>query len=159
MCGSVLAVAQGGTGKLPPRRPPPIQHPPIRKPPLIRVPILRISERRVRDIIVLDLQGKITAREGGPALRNALIRLIREGKKKILLNLAKVESIDTTEVEAMVSSYGSVEKAGGELKLCRPTRKVSEQIRQGTEAAKNQGILDLMSVTYENEQDALIAFR
>ena len=159
-----LALGQGGTGKLPPiRNPinrPPIRNPPPRNPPP-RVPDLRISERRVRDIVILDLAGRITGSEGGDVLRNAIRRLVRDGKKKILLNLAKVSSIDASEAEELVSIYVSVEKDGGQLKLCRPTTKVREQLTRkvqegpGVDFARSGLIFDM----FEKEQDALDSFR
>jgi anti-anti-sigma factor len=158
-----LAFAQGGTGKLPPRRnlpPPPIRNPPMRKNPPARISDLRISERRVRDIVILDLDGKITAREGGPALRNAIGRLIRDGKKKILLNLSKVSSIDASEAEEIVSTHSSVEKDEGQLKLCGLTRNVRDQFERGSQPGTIR-LVDfmLMNDTFEKEQDALSGFR
>src|SRR6476661_7601839 len=51
---------------------------------------LNISERQAGDITILDMDGKVTIGEGSVALRNTIRRLVGEGKKKILLNLAGV---------------------------------------------------------------------
>ena len=48
---------------------------------------LNISERQAGDVTILDMEGKVTIGEGSVALRNAIRRLLGEGKKKILLNL------------------------------------------------------------------------
>ena len=155
----ILTFAQGGTGKLPPRRNPPPRFPPIQNNPPPRAPDLKISERRVREIVVLDLNGKISSREGGPLLRNAIRRLVKDGKKKVLLNLAKVSSIDPSQVEEMVSTYSSVEKDGGQLKLCNPTTKVRDQLIKASGSGVTPGPVDLMSDTFETEQEALASFR
>ena len=49
---------------------------------------LNINERQAGDVTVLDMSGKITIGEGSVALRTAVRRLLEEGKKRILLNLA-----------------------------------------------------------------------
>ena len=55
---------------------------------------LNIEERQAGDVTVLDMKGKITIGEGSVALRTAVRRMLEEGKKKILLNLAGVGYID-----------------------------------------------------------------
>jgi anti-sigma B factor antagonist len=45
---------------------------------------LNINERQAGDVTVLDMSGKITIGEGSVSLRNAIRKLIEEGKKKIL---------------------------------------------------------------------------
>ena len=71
---------------------------------------LNILERQVGDITVLDMDGKITIGEGSVALRTAIRRLLEEGKKKILLNLAKVGYIDSSGIGELVSSYTTIGK-------------------------------------------------
>jgi len=131
----------------------------MRNPPQVRTPDLKISERQVRDVLVLDLDGRITAREGGAVLRNAIRRLVREGKKKILLNFARVGLIDATEAEELISTHRSVGKDGGQLKLSRPIAKVRLQLTRGSGPGVNNGTIDLMNDTFEKEQEALASFR
>ena len=50
---------------------------------------LNIRERQAGDVTILDLEGRITIGDGNVSLRNAIRRLIQEGKKKILLNLTQ----------------------------------------------------------------------
>ena len=57
---------------------------------------LTIRERQAGDVTVLDMSGRITIGEGSVALRSAVRRLLEEGKKNILLNLAGV-SLDQAE--------------------------------------------------------------
>jgi anti-sigma B factor antagonist len=57
---------------------------------------INISERQAGDVTVLDLNGKVTIGEGSVALRNAIRRLLGEGKNKILLNLGGVGYIDSS---------------------------------------------------------------
>ena len=83
---------------------------------------LNISERQVGDVTVLDMDGKITIGEGSVALRTAIRRLLEEGKKKSLLNLARVGYIDSSGIGELVSSYTAIGTAGGQLKLLNLTQ-------------------------------------
>jgi anti-sigma B factor antagonist len=87
---------------------------------------ITISERQAGDVTVLDLDGKVTIGEGSVALRNAIRRLLGEGKSKILLNLAGVGYIDSSGIGELVSSYTAVNKEGGTLKLLNLTQKIQD---------------------------------
>src|SRR5713226_10325967 len=87
---------------------------------------LNIKERQAGDVTVLDMDGKITIGEGSVALRTAIRRLLEEGKKKILLNLAKVSYIDSSGIGELVSSYTAINKDGGKLKLLNLTQRSEE---------------------------------
>ena len=78
---------------------------------------LNITERMAGDVTVLDMNGKITIGEGSVALRTAVRRMLEEGKKKILFNLAGVGYIDSSGIGELVSSYTAINKDGGQLKL------------------------------------------
>ena len=112
---------------------------------------LNIAERQVGDITVLDMDGKITIGEGSVALRTAVRRLLEEGKKKILLNLAKVGYIDSSGIGELVSSYTAIGKEdGGQLKLLNLTQKLQDLLT----------ITKLLTVfdVYESEEEALACF-
>jgi anti-sigma B factor antagonist len=80
---------------------------------------LDIKERQAGDVIILDMNGKVTIGEGSVALRGAIRRLLEEGKKKILLNLAGVGYIDSSGIGELVSSYTAIEP---DSKAARPAR-------------------------------------
>jgi len=111
---------------------------------------LNISERQVGDVTILDMDGKITIGEGSVALRTAIRRLLEEGKKKILLNLAKVSYIDSSGIGELVSSYTAIGKEQGQLKLLNLTQKLQDLLT----------ITKLLTVfdVYENEEEALTSF-
>jgi anti-sigma B factor antagonist len=111
---------------------------------------LNIAERQGGDVTILDMSGKITIGEGSVALRTAIRRLLEEGKKKILLNLAGVNYIDSSGIGELVSSYTAINKEGGQLKLLNLTQKLQDLLT----------ITKLLTVfdVYENEAEALSSF-
>ena len=74
---------------------------------------LNIKERQVGGVAILDLSGKITIGEGSVQLREAVRRLLDEGKKKILLNLGDVSYVDSSGIGELVSSYTTTNHNGG----------------------------------------------
>ena len=112
---------------------------------------LSIKERMVGEVTILDMDGKITIGEGSVALRGAIRRLLEESKKKILLNLGGVGYIDSSGIGELVSSFTSIGKEQGQLKLLNLSMKLKDLL----------GITKLLTVfdVYENESDALSSFK
>ncbi len=112
---------------------------------------LNIAERQAGDVTVLDMSGKITIGEGSVALRTAIRRLIEEGKKKILLNLAQVGYVDSSGIGELVSSFTTLNREGGQLKLLNLTQKIQDLL----------AITKLLTVfdTYDEESSALNSFK
>jgi len=111
---------------------------------------LNIRERQAGDVTILDMDGKITIGEGSVALRSAVRRLIEENKKKILLNLANVGYVDSSGIGELVSSFTTVQREGGQLKLLKLTQKIRDLL----------GITKLLTVfdSYDDESEALNTF-
>ncbi len=87
---------------------------------------MNISTREVSHVTIVDVNGRITLGDETGQLRDTIRSLIAEGKKKIVLNLAQVDYIDSSGVGELVSSYTAVRNAGGDLKLLSLTKKVHD---------------------------------
>jgi anti-sigma B factor antagonist len=111
---------------------------------------MKIETRTIGDVRVLDCSGKITLGEGTMAIRNAVRDILKNNGKKIILNLADVNYIDSSGIGELVSSYTTVANSGGSLKLLNLTKKIQELL----------AITKLLTVfqVFENEQSALASF-
>lgn len=78
---------------------------------------LTTATRKVDGVAVVDVTGRIILGEESAALRQVVNDLIASGDKKILLNLAHVDYIDSSGLGYLVSAFATVKKQGGELKL------------------------------------------
>jgi len=87
---------------------------------------LKINPREVAHVTILDIHGRIVLGDEIHQLRDAVRNLIKEDKKKIVLNLAGVDYLDSSGVGELVSSFTTVRNAGGELKLLNLTQKVQD---------------------------------
>ena len=89
---------------------------------------MKLTTRDVSGVTIVDLSGKITLGEGGLTLRDEVHKLLATGSKKIILNLADVNYIDSSGLGELVSAYTAVKNAGGELKLLNLTSKVRDML-------------------------------
>jgi anti-sigma B factor antagonist len=87
---------------------------------------MKIAKREVDHVTIVDLDGRIVLGDETEQLRSAVRELIAKGKKKIILNLAGVDYIDSSGVGELVASFTAVRNAGGELKLLNLTQKVHD---------------------------------
>jgi anti-sigma B factor antagonist len=111
---------------------------------------MKIDTRAVGDVHILDCSGKITLGEGTMATRNAVREVLKNGGKKIVLNLHDVNYIDSSGIGELVSSFTSVTNQGGSLKLLHLTKKIHELL----------AITKLLTVfqTFDDEQKAVSSF-
>jgi anti-sigma B factor antagonist len=88
---------------------------------------MTIDQRMVGSVAVLDLKGKLALGHGAGLLKDKVNSLIFQGHKQIVFNLADVPVIDSTGLGEIVASRVSViDKAGGQLKVCNLTKRVSD---------------------------------
>ncbi|HEY0003259.1 MAG TPA: STAS domain-containing protein [Pyrinomonadaceae bacterium] len=109
--------------------------------------MLKITERQIGDVTILDLEGNIIMGGGSAQLRDAIRRLIEEGRRKLLLNFSEVKYIDSSGIGELVSSSVILNRAEGQLKLLKIPEKVEEVL-----ALSN--ILSIFEI-YDDEAKAL----
>jgi anti-sigma B factor antagonist len=87
---------------------------------------MKIDVRTVGDVHILDCSGKLTLGQGTMIVRTAVLDILKLGGRKIILNLADVNYIDSPGVGELVSTYTTVANKGGQLKLLCLTKKIQE---------------------------------
>src|SRR3990172_2102998 len=78
---------------------------------------LRITSRQTDGVTILDLSGRIVLGEESNTLREALKGLANQGEKKVLLNLAGVNYVDSSGLGTLASGYITLANQQGKLKL------------------------------------------
>jgi anti-sigma B factor antagonist len=78
---------------------------------------MKVAKRRVGEVVVLDLHGRLVIGEGDKALREAVSALAESERTRVLLNLAGVTYVDSSVLSEIVRSYTTVTRDGGKLKL------------------------------------------
>ena len=111
---------------------------------------MRLSTRKIGDVVIVDIEGKILLGEGDVEIKQAVDDFLRQGDKNILLNLVRVPYIDSAGLGEIIRCFTAIRKSGGNLKLLAP----------------NQRVIDLLSITklvnvfdwYNDESSALASF-
>ena len=111
---------------------------------------LYINQRRVGEVVVLDLKGRVKVRGITVELHKAIRCLIEEGKSQFLLNLSGVTHIDSSGLGELVSCHVSAGSRGGVIKLAHLT----EQLEELLEITKLRTVFDI----YDDESKALSSF-
>ena len=111
---------------------------------------LNITGRQMDDVNILDLDGKILLGETNRQLHEAIYELIAEGKNRVVLNLEKVSSIDSSGLGEIVASFSTLAKAGGTLKLVN----IPERVTDVMTVTKLYTVFDV----YDSEADAVNSF-
>lgn len=111
---------------------------------------LNISTRKSGDVTIVDLSGKIALGESNRALHDAIKKLVEDGNKNLLLNLADVKVIDSSGLGELVAGYASAERNGGAMKMMNLSDRFIELIH----ITKLYTVFDV----FDNEADALASF-
>jgi anti-sigma B factor antagonist len=109
-----------------------------------------IKERVVGGVSVLDLSGKIVLGEGDVQVKERIKDLLSDGQRRILLNLAEVNYIDSAGLGTLIGSYTTAKRDGGSLKLVNLTKRIQDLL----------AITKLITVfeTFDSEAEALASF-
>jgi len=111
---------------------------------------LEISRSVREGVTILRLQGRLVAGEETTKLRDTVRDLAAEGVTNAVLDLEKVDYIDSTGLGGMVICFTTLRKAGGALKLLNLNRRNIELL-----------LLTKLSTVFEvfrDEQEAVNSF-
>jgi anti-sigma B factor antagonist len=111
---------------------------------------MKIVTRLIDGVEVVKISGRIELGEGSAAVREVLRDLLARGRKKIVLDLADVDYIDSAGLGALVSAFTSVRNEGGDLKLVYLTKKVQDLLQM----TKLYTVFDI----FDNETAAIKSF-
>lgn len=113
---------------------------------------LQISIRKSDEVTILDLRGRATIDAGESELLDGrLQKLVANGARKVLLNLADLTQIDSSGVSVIVGTCVSLRRQGGDLRILSPCGLVLEVFRV---------VRLLESIpSFEDEAQALASFR
>ena len=111
---------------------------------------MKFSSRKVGNVVVIDIEGKILLGDGDVEIKQAVDELLGKGERNILLNLARVPYIDSAGLGEIIRCFTAIRKNGGNFKLLSP----------------NQRLIDLLAITklvnvfdwYQDEASAVKSF-
>jgi anti-sigma B factor antagonist len=111
---------------------------------------MTVVERRVGDVTVLDLKGRLVFEDGDAVLRDRINALVEAGRLNILVNLRDVTYVDSCGIGILVAKYVSVRRKGGDLRFVYVTPKS----RRLLEITKLMGIFRV----FDSEEEGIASF-
>lgn len=112
---------------------------------------MNVSTRTREGVTVVDLEGKITIGRGDVALRDAVNAAIDDGSRAVVLNFAKVKSMDSSGMAELGAAYRRMDDLGGTIALSNVPSNVTEILRMTQ-------IITVFDV-YADEGEAVAAMR
>ena len=85
---------------------------------------MELKESLWDDVAVLTLTGRLMGGSDSLALHDKVHSLLEDGIKRVVLDLAKVDWMNSSGLGALMASLTTLRNAGGELKLADVTKKI-----------------------------------
>ena len=110
---------------------------------------MKIEARRVGDVLVIDMIGRLDSPSAGEA-EDSLLRIVKGEDGRVLLNLGKVEYATSAGLRVIMRLARLLQENRGELTICGARGVVRDALE----------IFDLRSLmkTYDTEKEAFAAF-
>jgi anti-sigma B factor antagonist len=111
---------------------------------------MEITKRKVGDVAIFDLNGKLTIGEGDVMLRETLVEEIDNGGKQVLINLDAVTTIDSSGLGELIRSKVTATSNEAEVKLLH----VNIKARKLLTMAQLVGVFEM----FDDEELAVASF-
>lgn len=111
---------------------------------------MKLTSREESGVVILEPKGKIMGGPDATLLHDQLHEFIGQNKKKMVIDLSKVEWMNSTGLGILISGLTTLRNNGGELKLARVTEKIESLLT----------ITKLITVfeSFDTVEDAITSF-
>lgn len=90
---------------------------------------MKIIACQENDVLIIRPEGKIAPGTGDQELTQAVRASLDQGTRKILINFAKVTTMDSSGLGELVGCFTTVRKAQGELSFCTLNSRIFDLMR------------------------------
>lgn len=111
---------------------------------------MKLTDRIENNIVIMEPKGKIMGGPDASLLHDKLHEYVENNQKKIIIDLSKVEWMNSTGLGILISGYTSLRNHNGVLKLANVTDKIQSLLT----------ITKLVTVfeTYDSVEEAISSF-
>jgi anti-sigma B factor antagonist len=86
---------------------------------------LQIETKRIEpDITLVELTGKISLGRESQRIETVIQDLLRQNEKKIVLDISRVDHLDSTGIGILAYCFGTMNRIGGEMRIAGAQGKV-----------------------------------
>ena len=111
---------------------------------------MKVQEEIKGDVAIIQLKGKVIGGPDATLFHGKIHELVNGGKKRIVIDLAKVDLMNSVGLGMMISALTTINSAGGELRLANVTKGIKTLLT----------ITQLVRIfhTYDSIEDATKSF-
>jgi anti-anti-sigma factor len=110
---------------------------------------MNIETRKVYDVLVIDMSGKLNTKTAGDA-GDRIVKIVQGDDKRIVLNLDKLDFVSSAGLRVILTGAKLLQGHRGELKICNAKGKVKQVL-------ETSGFNNLIRI-YDSEKEAVAAF-
>ncbi|MGD8922854.1 MAG: STAS domain-containing protein [Candidatus Zixiibacteriota bacterium] len=85
---------------------------------------MKLTDRLEGDVVILEPKGKIMGGPDASLLHDKLYEYIDQDRKKVIIDLGKVDWMNSTGLGILISGYTTLRNHEGQLKLVNVTEKI-----------------------------------
>jgi len=87
---------------------------------------MRIIERRVGDVTVVDVSGRMTLTDCPGRIKDKITSLVFQGRRQIVVNLANVTYVDSSGLGELVACHLTAVNNGSAIKLANASGRTQD---------------------------------
>lgn len=111
---------------------------------------MELEEKRVGEVLVVQLRGKLMGGKGSEAFREMLYRAISDRIVNVLVDLSEVTWMNSSGLGMLISGLTTMRSAGGDLRLVG--------LNEGTRRPLQITRLDAVFQVFGSQQEGLCSF-
>jgi len=85
---------------------------------------MELKQTEIGNIVVLEMMGKVMGGPDATVLNDKLHEIVGQGKKKVVVDLGQVTSMNSTGLGILISGLTTMRNTGGDLKLANVTERI-----------------------------------
>jgi anti-anti-sigma factor len=90
---------------------------------------LSLATRKIGDVVVFDISGRLCVGGALSVLRNAVKESLEDGNNRLVINLGEVSFIDSSGLGELITTHTSVQSRGGSINLLKPSSRIKELLK------------------------------
>jgi anti-sigma B factor antagonist len=87
---------------------------------------LRLKSRKLDNVVVIDMGGRLTSGEPQLLFRNTIHRFLEDGDNRFVLNLSDVSYIDSSGLGELAVTKSALDNKGGRVNLLGLQKRVND---------------------------------
>jgi anti-sigma B factor antagonist len=85
---------------------------------------MKLSTSDVDGVIVIQLEGNVLGGPDATTLNDTLHKLVEKRKKKVVVDLSKVHTMNSSGLSMLINALTTMRNASGDLKLAAASKKI-----------------------------------